>query len=55
MKLLNQFWSDNSGATAIEYGFIALLISLGLVAGATQVGLELGIVFGDVTTEMQKR
>lgn len=55
MKLLNDFFADETGATAIEYGFIALLVSLAMVAGATQVGIELNNVFGDVTPELQKR
>lgn len=29
---------DERGATAIEYGFIVLLVSLTIIAGATQMG-----------------
>ncbi len=29
---------DERGVTAIEYGFIALLVSLTIIAGATQMG-----------------
>ncbi len=29
---------DQRGATAIEYGLVGVLVSLGLIVGATQVG-----------------
>lgn len=32
------FINDESGATAIEYGLIAALISIGIIAGATSLG-----------------
>ena len=33
-----QFLSDTSGATAIEYGLIAALIGVGMLAGVTAMG-----------------
>lgn len=38
---------DESGATAIEYCIIAMLISLGIIAGATQIGTEVARMFYD--------
>lgn len=35
---LAAFLRDERGATAIEYGFIAGLVSLAIVASATQIG-----------------
>ncbi|WP_089176534.1 Flp family type IVb pilin [Bosea sp. AS-1] len=32
------FLRDERGATAIEYGFIACLVSLSIIAGATLIG-----------------
>ena len=32
------FWADEDGATAIEYGLLASLIALAIVAGATALG-----------------
>ena len=29
---------DQRGSTAIEYGLVGVLVSLGLIAGATQIG-----------------
>ncbi len=37
-KLFSRFLKDESGATAIEYGLIAALISVALIAGATTLG-----------------
>ena len=42
------FLRNESGATAIEYAFIAMLISLAVVAGATQIGSNLKPIFNNV-------
>jgi pilus assembly protein Flp/PilA len=47
-NLIKNFVNDESGATAIEYGLIAALIAVALVAGATQLGESLNDKFGDV-------
>jgi pilus assembly protein Flp/PilA len=47
-KLL-RFARDESGATAIEYGLIAGLIALVIVAGVTLVGTRLSTVFTSVS------
>ena len=39
------FWNDEEGATAIEYGLIAALIAVVIVAGATLVGTQLDCIF----------
>jgi pilus assembly protein Flp/PilA len=41
--------TDEEGATAIEYGLLAALISLAIVAGATAVGLSLDGLFNAVS------
>jgi pilus assembly protein Flp/PilA len=53
-KLFVRFLKDESGATAIEYGLIAALIALAIMAGATQIGTQLDTTFtsiGDTLTE----
>ena len=35
---LQRFWRDHAGATAIEYGLIAALIALTIIAGLTLLG-----------------
>lgn len=45
MKIFARFAQDESGATAIEYGLIAALISVAIIAGATILGNQLGALF----------
>ncbi|MGE5512287.1 MAG: Flp family type IVb pilin [Bacteroidota bacterium] len=47
---LRRFIDDVSGATAVEYAFLAVLISVVLVAAATSIGTELATVFNNVDT-----
>lgn len=44
-KLFSRFMNDESGATAIEYGLIAALISVALITGATTLGTSLNKAF----------
>lgn len=52
-KLVARFAKDESGATAIEYGLIAALISVGLVAILTTVGGDLVAIFTAVSAALQ--
>lgn len=45
LKLINHFKNDESGATAIEYGLIAALIALAIMAGAGSLGKALNTKF----------
>ena len=51
-NLLNRFAKDESGATAIEYGLIAALIAVGIIAALTTMGGKLKDTFGKVSTEL---
>ncbi|MBW9063310.1 Flp family type IVb pilin [Rhizobium herbae] len=51
-KLFARFIKDESGATAIEYGLIAALISVALITGATTLGTTLDTQFQDLSTKM---
>ena len=46
--MLKQFWNDESGATAIEYGLIAALISIAIIGGARSLGTNIGATFNNV-------
>jgi len=35
MNVFSRFVSDESGATAIEYGLIAAIVGVGIIAGLT--------------------
>jgi pilus assembly protein Flp/PilA len=53
-NLLRCFLADESGATAIEYGLIAALISVGIIAAARALGIQISATLGLVTSEMAK-
>ena len=48
-NLVTRFIKDESGATAIEYGLIAALISVALIAGARAIGNGLDGKFTEVS------
>ena len=52
-SLFNRFVGDESGATAIEYGLIAALIAVVIIAVVRSIGGELNIVFGKVLAGLQ--
>jgi len=43
-----KLFRDESGATAIEYGLIAALIAVAIIAAATTTGTNLGNTFNTV-------
>jgi pilus assembly protein Flp/PilA len=49
MTLLARFLSDDSGATAIEYGLIAAGISVAIIATVTSLGTKLNSTFTAVS------
>ena len=49
-----KFWRDEEGATAIGYGLIAGLISIGIIAGATGIGEKLNEIFEKIKTSLPK-
>lgn len=51
-NLIKNFVNDESGATAIEYGLIAALIAVAMIAGATQLGQSIDDKFKDVSTAL---
>jgi pilus assembly protein Flp/PilA len=50
--LFKNFASDNSGATSIEYGLIASLVALVIIAGVTNVGTKLTGTFNKVSSNL---
>ena len=52
-NLVKRFAKDESGATAIEYGLIAALISVVIIAVLTSIGEELNAKFTDVETGLK--
>ena len=52
MKLLASFVKNESGATAIEYGLIAALISVAIIGGATALGTGLNTLFTNIDGQL---
>ncbi|QVN22884.1 Flp family type IVb pilin [Burkholderia pyrrocinia] len=46
------FMQDQGGVTAIEYGLIAALIAIGIIAALTTVGTDLKTVFSTVADDL---
>lgn len=53
-KIFARFMKDESGATAIEYGLIAALISVALITGATALGSALDSKFTELGTTLKE-
>jgi pilus assembly protein Flp/PilA len=47
-KFIKSFARDEEGVTAIEYGLIAALIAVAIIAGAGLVGGNLNQLFTDI-------
>jgi pilus assembly protein Flp/PilA len=52
MSIVKKLFADESGATAIEYGLIAALIAVAIVAAATTVGTNLKTTFTTVSSSL---
>jgi pilus assembly protein Flp/PilA len=48
-----RFVKDESGATAIEYGLIAALIAVGIIAAARGLGSQISATFNTGTGTMK--
>ncbi len=53
-KFVTRFLKDESGATAIEYGLIAALISITIISAASAIGGSVKTKFETVSTEVAK-
>lgn len=52
MNTVTRFMNDESGATAIEYGLIAALISVGIITAASTLGNSLQNLFFSISGEL---
>lgn len=49
MNMIKRFINDESGATAIEYGLIAGLVAVAIIAALTALGGSLNNLFSDIS------
>lgn len=52
MNLFKKFAADESGATAIEYGLIAALVSVVIIAGLQLIGPRLSNAFTSIGNQL---
>jgi pilus assembly protein Flp/PilA len=52
-NLFSRFVRDESGATAIEYGLIAALVSVVIITGLTLIGTSLNTMFTKVAGDLR--
>ena len=52
-KLVLDFWRNDSGATAIEYGLIAAGISLAIIAIVNGLGSNLNGMFTSINSSLK--
>jgi pilus assembly protein Flp/PilA len=52
-KIRNSTRINDGGATAIEYGLIASLIAIAIIAAATSLGTKLSGTFSNVANNLQ--
>jgi pilus assembly protein Flp/PilA len=53
MSIFTRFLNDQSGATAIEYGLIAALVSVAAIAAMTTLGTKLTSTFEAVSNQLK--
>lgn len=47
-----RFFKDNNGATAIEYGLLAAILAVGIIAGADGMGNIITNMWTDIATDV---
>ena len=52
IRLMNGLAKDRQGATAIEYGLIAALLAVVIIAAITLLGTDIGNTFNSVANQM---
>jgi len=53
ISAVKAFMDDENGVTAIEYGLVASLIGIAIVAGATALGSKLDGMFTYITGQLK--
>ncbi|MDO9531329.1 MAG: Flp family type IVb pilin [Deltaproteobacteria bacterium] len=50
MERIKNFFKDESGASAVEYGLLVALIAVVIITAVTSIGTSLNTQFGKVAT-----
>lgn len=54
LKFIRKFRRDEEGVTAIEYGLIAALVGVAIIAGVTALGDSLNEMFEKTSTTLDE-
>ena len=52
-NVIARFVKDQSGATAIEYGLIAALVSIAIIGALTTLGTKLSSNFNNISSQLK--
>tara|TARA_R110002073_G_scaffold119379_5_gene260602 strand:- start:5280 stop:5450 length:171 start_codon:yes stop_codon:yes gene_type:complete len=52
IQAVKNFWNEEEGVTAIEYGLIASLIAVVIIAAVRLIGVNLNVVFNAVAAAL---
>ena len=52
MNAMRKFWSDEQGATAVEYGLMVALIAVVMIVSVKALGTAISTKFGMVASEL---
>jgi pilus assembly protein Flp/PilA len=52
IQFVKNFWNDEEGATAVEYGLMVALIAAVIIAAVTLIGTNLNLVFNFVANAL---
>ncbi|MDP1678898.1 MAG: Flp family type IVb pilin [Candidatus Nitrotoga sp.] len=52
MQAVKNFWNDEAGVTAIEYGLLASLIAVAIIAAVRLIGTNLNLTFASVAAAL---
>lgn len=52
MRLASRLWKDEEGATAIEYGLLAALISVAIIGAVSTIGTQLNTTLTTIGDEL---
>lgn len=52
-KFCQDYWCDESGATAIEYALVAALVAIGIIGGASAIGKNTNSLWNEVKTAVE--
>lgn len=54
LRFASRLWKDEEGATAIEYGLLAALVSVAIIGAVSTLGTQLDTTFDSIATDLEE-